>query len=97
MPTAKLTPVKVRVLRRLLLPCRSLTNAPFAHQGIVESLLTVLADARPTRPAVDDRSISRRDEGTAIGRPTAMGVRREKVALSSGCKSHPANAPAGSN
>jgi hypothetical protein len=26
-----------------------------------------------------------------------MGVRREKVALSSGCKSHPATAPAGSN
>jgi hypothetical protein len=24
-------------------------------------------------------------------------VRREKAALSSGCKSHPANAPAGSN
>ena len=26
-----------------------------------------------------------------------MGVRREKVALSSGCKPRPANAPAGSN
>jgi hypothetical protein len=26
-----------------------------------------------------------------------MGVRRDKAALSSGCKSHPANAPAGSN
>ena len=26
-----------------------------------------------------------------------VGVRREKAALSSGCKSHPANAPAGSN
>jgi hypothetical protein len=26
-----------------------------------------------------------------------MGVRRGKAALSSGCKSHPANAPAGSN
>ena len=33
-------------------------------------------------------------------RPWAMAgvcVRREKAALSSGCKSHPANAPAGSN
>jgi hypothetical protein len=38
-------------------------------------------------------------------RPTAgqstliseMGVRRDKAALSSGCKSHPATAPAGSN
>jgi hypothetical protein len=28
---------------------------------------------------------------------TGMGVRREKAALSSGCKSHPATAPAGSN
>jgi hypothetical protein len=33
------------------------------------------------------------------GRPgtSAICVRREKAALSSGCKSHPANAPAGSN
>ena len=28
---------------------------------------------------------------------TAVGVRRDKAALSSGCKSHPATAPAGSN
>jgi hypothetical protein len=28
---------------------------------------------------------------------SVVGVRREKAALSSGCKSHPANAPAGSN
>jgi hypothetical protein len=28
---------------------------------------------------------------------TAPGVRREKAALSSGCKAHPAPAPAGSN
>jgi hypothetical protein len=28
---------------------------------------------------------------------TALDVRRHKAALSSGCKSHPANAPAGSN
>jgi hypothetical protein len=28
---------------------------------------------------------------------SALGVRRDKAALSSGCKSHPANAPAGSN
>jgi hypothetical protein len=30
-------------------------------------------------------------------RMSAFGVRREKAALSSGCQSHPANAPAGSN
>jgi hypothetical protein len=28
---------------------------------------------------------------------SAVGVRRDKAALSSGCESHPANAPAGSN
>jgi hypothetical protein len=28
---------------------------------------------------------------------SAFGVRRDKAALSSGCKSHPANAPAGSS
>jgi hypothetical protein len=28
---------------------------------------------------------------------SGLGVRRGKAALSSGCKSHPANAPAGSN
>src|SRR5215471_19422995 len=32
-----------------------------------------------------------------LGSMTALGVRRGKAALSSGCKSHPANAPAGSN
>jgi hypothetical protein len=30
-------------------------------------------------------------------RTTATGVRREKAALSSGCKAHPATAPAGSD
>ena len=30
-------------------------------------------------------------------RMTELGVRRDKAALSSGCKSHPATAPAGSN
>jgi hypothetical protein len=33
---------------------------------------------------------------TAVGK-SASGVRRDKAALSSGCKSHPANAPAGSS
>jgi hypothetical protein len=31
------------------------------------------------------------------GPMSQLGVRRAKAALSSGCKSHPANAPAGSN
>jgi hypothetical protein len=33
----------------------------------------------------------------AVPRTSGMGVRRAKAALSSGCKPHPANAPAGSN
>jgi hypothetical protein len=33
----------------------------------------------------------------AIKRMSDSGVRRDKAALSSGCKSHPATAPAGSN
>jgi hypothetical protein len=33
----------------------------------------------------------------AIRLMTGLGVRRDKAALSSGCKSHPADAPAGSN
>jgi len=34
---------------------------------------------------------------TLGSRMTALGVRRGKAALSSGCKPHPATAPAGSN
>ena len=36
-------------------------------------------------------------EGAAALLMSASGVRRDKAALSSGCKSHPATAPAGSN
>src|SRR5580658_5811098 len=35
--------------------------------------------------------------GLSVLAMTAKGVRRDKAALSSGCKSHPANAPAGSS
>src|ERR1019366_10197650 len=34
---------------------------------------------------------------SSVGAMSALGVRREKAALSSGCKPHPATAPAGSN
>jgi hypothetical protein len=36
-------------------------------------------------------------EGTSHDVMSAYGVRRDKAALSSGCKPHPAAAPAGSN
>ena len=39
----------------------------------------------------------RRERRTTCKGTSASGARREKAALSSGCKSHPANAPAGSN
>src|SRR5499425_3292611 len=42
--------------------------------------------------AVLESSMNQRES-----RMTALGVRRDKAALSSGCKSHPANAPAGSS
>jgi hypothetical protein len=35
--------------------------------------------------------------GFPQARTTVEGVRRDKAALSSGCKAHPATAPAGSN
>jgi hypothetical protein len=38
-----------------------------------------------------------RDSSFAALHMSAFGVRREKAALSSGCKAHPATAPAGSN
>src|SRR4029077_18266486 len=44
------------------------------------------------------RLIARSPAKCAVtGDASAGGVRREKAALSSGCKSHPATAPAGSN
>jgi hypothetical protein len=33
----------------------------------------------------------------SVASMSELGVRRDKAALSSGCKAHPANAPAGSN
>jgi hypothetical protein len=44
---------------------------------------------------MEDGSHARGRSGPAL--MTACGVRREKAALSSGCKSHPATAPVGSN
>ena len=60
------------------------------------------ADARPRRPADAARARRRGDRINrmhvfAAVHESACGVRREKAALSSGCKAHPATAPAGSN
>ncbi|HWJ17633.1 MAG TPA: hypothetical protein VNR65_02790, partial [Geobacterales bacterium] len=40
---------------------------------------------------------ARRTQSLSSCPMSGMGVRREKAALSSGCKPHPATAPAGSN
>ena len=42
-------------------------------------------------------ALRRRSPNLFAAREAALGVRRGKAALSSGCKSHPATAPAGSN
>jgi hypothetical protein len=48
--------------------------------------------------AVFDRDIAAVDGARLLETATtAFGVRRAKTALSSGCKPHPATAPAGSN
>ena len=44
--------------------------------------------------AADTAAPERRRTNRAM---SVLGVRRDKAALSSGCKSHPATAPAGSN
>jgi hypothetical protein len=47
-----------------------------------------------------NNTLARYGSGTrqkATSLESALGVRRDKAALSSGCKSHPATAPAGSN
>ena len=64
---------------------------------------------KPTSFCHEDRAAGVRHNGRVSAEITArvrramvatmsgMGVRRDKAALSSGCKSHPATAPAGSN
>src|SRR5262245_52570889 len=49
------------------------------------------------KAAVESRAFARRHAIGTLRRVSVQGVRRAKAALSSGCKSHPANAPAGSN
>ena len=51
---------------------------------------------KPEAPAVNNLSLVP-DGSLSRGAMSGCGVRREKAALSSGCKSHPATAPAGSN
>jgi hypothetical protein len=69
------------------------------NSSISQSYITLLITAIPWHSSL-------KDEGRLSWRPLSFqaeramsvnGVRREKAALSSGCKPHPATAPAGSN
>jgi hypothetical protein len=54
-----------------------------------------MAAGKRVTPAYDALNLALADvKGVDM---SAVGVRRDKAALSSGCKSHPATAPAGSN
>ena len=69
-----------------------LTTCPWSNRPQLElaiNLITVLARAGE----VTDRT----EMPFATMHESAVGVRRAKAALSSGCKPHPATAPAGSN
>jgi hypothetical protein len=52
---------------------------------------------KPGRKVVSALCKFGRNQGAKAFAMSALGVRREKAARSSGCKSHPATAPAGSN
>src|SRR5215470_14448878 len=60
-----------------------------------ERLPGVYHSCSPIMSTLASRHPSRHASGS--NGTTASGVRRDKAALSSGCKSHPATAPAGSN
>ena len=50
-----------------------------------------------TLPSASEREMARAWHQRVRGSMSELGVRRAKAALSSGCKPHPATAPAGSN
>jgi len=54
------------------------------------------AGAGAARPVLAEETASRLFPATILAM-SVSGVRREKAALSGGCKAHPATAPAGSN
>src|SRR6266446_6253526 len=73
-----------------VIPCRIEDYSFVNFEPIQKEVGTDEQDAIPWREAWLPRA--------RYGSPTtALGVRRDKAALSSGCKSHPATAPAGSS
>ena len=79
--------------RWVILPTRTPTTSslPDPERPFASWSMNVAPDCR-TSAERDSCAIRR-----PVGPMAANCVRREKAALSSGCKSHPANAPAGSN
>jgi hypothetical protein len=83
------------------------SSALWARPVAVEDRRVVLVRPIKTHQQYEPACGGRAASSTPCPRPvphsrrrqamTAIWVRREKAALSSGCKSHPANAPAGSN
>ena len=68
-----------------------------AHRHCRVREKTMVEGQKLVERAIDQRSCGRESRGPPITGLSGTGVRRGKAALSSGCKSHPANAPAGSN
>jgi hypothetical protein len=62
---------------------------------LIQSPIT--AEVMPRLPALSGGRIRLRHRNKPAWAMTAVGVRRDKAALSSGCEPHPATAPAGSN
>jgi hypothetical protein len=69
------------------------------HKGRpIASLTTIKGDGDQNRVCIRVTNTTAYDVAIIGGVPSSeIGVRRAKAALSSGCKSHPATAPAGSN
>ena len=82
-------------------PCATKSDglALRAHVGrLVLKVLATLEEPKLTnRRTLHRLGYGRFEAVRSKGSMSAMGVRREKAALSSGCKPRPATAPAGSN
>ena len=69
-----------------------------ANTSFMRGCLSLNGEGSITAPAAFGIGLTAVQTEDAAEHPTsASGVRRDKAALSSGCKSHPATAPAGSN
>jgi len=74
--------------------CQSVGATQYFDPAAVTS---VPAHNSPEAVSPDSASSSQTKPSRSVRRMSALGVRRGKAALSSGCKAHPATAPAGSN